>query len=278
MAEWENLGTSTQTDWNDLAAATFGWPLQGSPRYMDGETYFANYYTVILLLDEYAPVPDVPSGGPIWQDKPKFWEFATWESGVYTLSAETDFDVDSVLLFSGLPPSKVGFKPEFAREVFIGNDQLYGGLFPDETYDGVHYMMENTFGTIDSTMKIWGRIWEVQDGYIRTLKDPCTPDPTDTPPPTTGLAFELYNDYTELAIYGDITLIDDDWTQVGFGSVENIDPDTTAYGTAEFDEGYGIDDVAAVWISAEWDDYRSMFEETPYYDTDPFQYTIFPSF
>lgn len=277
-AEWANLGTSTQAEWNDLAEVTFGWPLQGSPRYMSGEDFFANYYTVLLTLDEYAPLPDVPSGGPAWQSKPQFYEFAEWVSDVYTLKAKTDFDFDTVLLFSGLPPTTVEFKPEFQREVFIGSD--YVSLSANDEYDGVHYMMEDTFGTITSDQKIWGRVWEVQDGYIRTLKDPCTPDPSDTPPPASETSFEIdiYNDHdadTDVMI---IYAVDASYNYIGTLPVSSIGSYTTETVEMELDEGYNIEDVDNLQWDVTWMDLSMQFGSVSYDQEDPFPLTIIPDF
>jgi len=276
LAEWDNLGSSTQTEWNELAESTFGWPLQGSPRFMDGETFFANYYTVLLTLDPYASVPDAPDAGPTWQTRPKFWEFATWESGVYTLKAETSFDPDTVLLFSGLPPSRTGYKPDFAREVFIGNEQLYSGLYPDDEYDGVHYMMEDTFGPITDAQKIWGRVWEIQDGYIRTLKDPCTPDPGDTPAAEDTLDLVFYNDYDDYAYIVEVTLTADDYTSIGFGYFDTFEPFDTLELTIDLDPPYTREDIADLEIVAYWFDGSEMYITEPYDDSDPFEFTIVP--
>ena len=275
-AEWRNLASATQDEWSDFAALTFGWPLQGSPRYLSGEDFFANFYTVHLLLDEWAPVPDVPLAGPVWQTRPKFWEFATWESGVYTLKAETEFDVDTVLLFSGLPPSRVGFKPDFAREVIIGNEQLYSGLLPDDEFDSVHYMMENTFGTITDAQKIWGRVWEIQDGYIRTLKDPCTPDPTDTPPAEDTLNLEIYNDFNDYAFLILVYALADDYTMIGNAELYNIAPYETDEATIDIEEGYTRDDVEYLEFDVSWFGGDLMFAQEVYDDSDPFEFTIVP--
>jgi hypothetical protein len=243
---------------------------------MDGETFFANYYTVLLTLDEWASVPDVPDAGPTWQTKPKFFEFATWESDVYTLKAETEFEVDTQLLCSGLPPSKTGFKPDFAREVFIGSEELYGGLLPDDQWDSVHYMMENHFGTITPAQKIWGRVWEIQDGYIRTLKDPCTPDPTETPPSTNEIEFEVYNDWDAVLTYNTFDAYDGDFNFLGGITFGSADPYGTMTDTLTLDEGYDINDVDHFDYWAEWDDGESYGDGLAYGQETFYQYTANP--
>ena len=273
-AAWVLLNSNTQSDWNDLAESTFGWPLQGSPRYMDGETYFANYYTVLLAVDPAASVPDVPLSGPTWQDRPKFFEFASWQSGIYTLKAETEFDPDTRLLFSGLPPSKVGFKPDFAREVFIGTELLEFGLSENDQYGSVDAFMESTFGPIDITQKIWGRIWEVQDGYIRTIRDPCTVNPTDAP-----VAGQL-----------DITIFNSEEADMVIMMVDIWDLHGSPIGTADFgelpalteltltdclDEGYTTDDVVNLFIWGEWEGFRYYFAYEDYDDSNPYEHTVY---
>jgi len=277
---WENLGSSTQTEWNELAESTFGWPLQGSPRYMDGETFFANYYTVLLTLDEYADVPDPPEEGPDWQTKPKFFEFAEWEYDIYNLKAETEFEVDTVLLFSGLPPSRSGFKPDFAREVFIGNDVLYGGLYGNDLYDGVHYMMENYFGTITEAQKIWGRIWEVypETGYVRTLKDPCTPDPTDVDAGNT-LVCEIYNDYDDILQSIVINLMDfsDPPQAIGYGDAYDLPYQETATFTITLAYDLTMDQVQFVGNEHYWENGDGYIEDIVFDGNDPFQLSAYPN-
>jgi hypothetical protein len=278
--EWTNLSPSTQTDWEDLAEAEFGWPIVGSPRFMDGETFFANYLTVLRLINPAAAVPSVPAYGPTWQTKPKFFEFAEWISGTYTLKAENNFDTETVLLFSGLPPSTIGFKPDFAREQIVGSDELFDGLYPDDTYDGLNAMMESAFGPIDSTMKIWGRIWEVQDGYIRTLKDPCTPDPGAAPPPATNtFDFNIYNDYWEEVEFGDVYFQVDSSTQIGHIELTGLEAFDTRSGTVTLSEGYDLDDIHEWWTYGQWIDFSTWdYGPDTEFDLEPFDYTIFPDY
>ena len=277
-AAWRTLGSATQTEWSNLADSTFGWPLQGSPRYMDGETFFANFYTVLLTLDEVAPVPDVPSGGPTWQTKPKFWEFATWESDVYTLKAETEFEEDTVLLFSGLPPSLTGFKPEFQREQFIGSAELSSGLSVNEEYPDVHDMMEDTFGTISQSMKIWGRIWEVQEGYIRTLKDPCTPDPGDAPPSTGSLTVVTYNDWDSICEHVLIEIWNFDYEEIGISEFEYNPAFATETTVVELYEEYTTADIYLIIFTGSWEDGEILYEEVEWDESAPYNYTLYPQF
>ena len=277
--EWANLGSSTQAEWSDIAATTFGWPLQGSPRYMNGETFFINYYTVLLTLDEYASVPDPPEEGPDWQTKPKFFEFAQWTDDIYNLKAETEFDTDTQLLFSGLPPSRTGYKPDFAREVFIGNEQLYDGLEINQLYAEVGYMMENAFGTIDPTQKIWGRIWEIypETGYIRTIKDPCTPDPNGEAPTQNTLDFIIYNDYFEDIYYGDFATYNGDYGINGFHEIDYLGAFEQLDFTITLDDEATLEDVAFIVLFVDWDDEESLEEEFDYYGEQPYELTLQPS-
>jgi len=272
-AAWVLLSSETQTEWNDLADSTFGWPLQGSPRYMDGETYFANYYTVLLAVDPAASVPDVPLSGPTWQSKPKFFEFATWENGVYTLKAETDFDADTRLLFSGLPPTKSGFKPDFAREVFIGTESLEFGLTENELYASVDAFMESTFGPIDITQKIWGRVWEIQNGYIRTIRDPCTTNPSEAPP-AGNLELCIYNaravDVADLIV----DIYDDVGTVIGTADFGSLPGESQVCIEDTLDEGYTTDDVAEIYLFGEWIDFEFIDFLESYDDSNPWEFTI----
>ena len=275
-SEWADLDEATQSDWEDFAAATFGWPLQGSPRYMDGETFFANYYTVLRLIDPAAAVPDVPLSGPSWQTKPKFFEFAEWTSGEYTLKAETDFDSGTVLIFSGLPPTTVGFKPDFAGEVIVGNHTFSYGLTANEEWTGLDAMMEAEFGPIDATQKIWGRVWEVQDGYIRTLVDPCTPDPGGEPPAAaTSFEFIIYNNYFEDVDIGEFWFTDTENDIIATIDVSGLAGSSSMSGTCELDEGYDVDDLDIWETQGFWMDVMPWVDG-PYDvdDIDPFEFTL----
>ena len=276
IEEWANLDEATQSDWEDFAAATFGWPLVGSPRYMDGETFFSNYLTVLRLIDPYAMVPDVPYSGPSWQTKPKFFEFAEWVSGEYTLKAETEFDANTVLMFSGLPPTKIGFDPDFALEVIVGNETFYSGLTADEEWTGLDSMMEAAFGPIDATQKIWGRVWEVQDGYIRTLRDPCTPDPGAAPPAVdTSFEFIIYNNYFEDVDYGSFVFFAEGYVQIGEIEVSGLAASDQMTGTCELAEGYDVDDLDIWETSGFWVDFMPWIDG-PYDadEIDPFEWTL----
>ena len=276
-AAWRTLGSATQTEWSNLADSTFGWPLQGSPRYMDGETFFANYYTVLLTLDEYAPLPDVPSGGPAWQTKPKFWEFAEWEDGYYTLQAETEFEPNTVLLFSGLPPTMTEFKPQFQREQFIGNEELTEGLSANEKFYSVDWYMRENYGPISSTQKIWGRIWEVQDGYIRTLKDPCTPDPVSNGP-ATEFSLGLYNNYDQQMYYSYI-VFQSGGEDAGYFEWSDTPAFSTETGTMYLDEGYDTSMIDFILVQPNWYDYAwGYFELSGPFSFEPFEFTLYPNY
>ena len=277
---FEGLAEETQDEWNTWAESNQAWPLQGSPRYVDGQTYFANFYTVEILKDSEAPIPDVPSSLVDWQDRPKFFEIATWESGTYTLKAETEFESGTNLLFSGLPPTKIGFKPEWNLEQIIGNHTFWDGLQPDDTTDVVHSMMAAAFGPIDSSLKIWGRCWETYYGFCRVIKDPCGPDPGAAPPPAaTSFDFEIYNDHGEEVEFGDFYFEVDSSTQIGHIDVTGLGAFETLSGTVNLTEGYDIDDINWWWSEGQWLDFS--FWDTGLvteFTLDPFQYTIFSEF
>ena len=274
--EWEGLSESTQSDWETFAASTFGWPLEGSPRYMNGEDFFANYLTVLRTINPAASVPAVPSAGPIWQDRPKFFEIAQWVGGVYTLKAETAFDENTVLLFSGLPPTATIFKPDFSKEIFIGSHEFTDGLDPDEEWDGINTMMTDAFGTITSDLKVWGRVWEVIDGYIRTIKDPCGPDPGSAPPVTaTSFEYEIVNGYAEDIDFGDFAFFDFDGEQIATIDVSGLAGNGTQSGTADLDEGYDVDDLNYWYSQGFWVDMTPWVTGVEFYDgSGLFEYTI----
>jgi hypothetical protein len=276
QSDWEALSSTTKDDWSTFADANFGWPIVGSPRILDGRETFLNMICVDRLIDPAAAVPSVPASGPSWQTRPKFFEFAEWVSGTYTLKAETSFASGSTLLFSGLPPTKTGFKPDFAREKIIGNNTFHSGLSANATYGDVHAMMTAAFGSIDSTMKIWGRIWEVQDGFIRVIKDPCTPDPTGEAPSTpTAFDYIVHNGYWEDVAYGEIYFYNSTLDVIATIDVTGLAGSGTTSGTADLEEGYDTDDLA------EWDSQGEWNDATPWYtstetvsEIDPFEWTI----
>jgi len=272
---WEGLDELDQEEWNDLAEVTFGWPIEGSPRYLTGAEFFANYLTVLRALDPVAPVPSAPGSGPTWQDRPKFFEFAEWESAEYTLKAETSFDAGTVLLFSGLPPTRANFDPQFAQEVLIGNHEFVGGLAPDDTTNVVHAMMETAFGTITESQKIWGRVWECQDGFIRTLKDPCTNNPTSTPP-VTGFEICVFNDWDSPTMECDFYAEDGDFNSIGSLLFGEVSAYATTCADMEFDPGSSLEDMAYLSVQVEWEDGEFLFEEDIWDDSNPFEYTITP--
>ena len=212
---------------------------------VDGETYFANYYTVELLQDDSAPIPSVPVSLVTWQTRPKFFEIAEWISDVYTLKAETDFDAGTTLLLSGLPPTLVGFKPAFQLEQIIGTHTFTTGLTANDTWNGANSMMAAEFGSIDSSMKIWGRVWEVSDGFCRVIKDPCGPDPNGEPPAVaTSFDWEIYNDSDQDFDIGNVTFYDDTFGQCASFDFGPINAYQTETGNQEMDEGFDVTDLS----------------------------------
>jgi hypothetical protein len=277
QSAWTSLGTSAQEDWESYAAAFVTWPIEGSPRYATGRDSFANFYTVRLLIDPLATIPDAPSEGVTWQTRPKFFPFATWESGFYTLKAETDFEFETQILFSAVPPSKTVFNGEWYGEKIVGSEIFYDGLFPNDEYDGIHDMIESQFGSIDSTQKIWGRVWEVaaDGGSVRVLKDPCTIDPT-TPVPSTGLAITVYNDWDSDAFYCWVTVYNSDYDNIGEIIIEEIPAFEEASEDIVFVEGYGQEDVQDIEFVTQWYDMESGYDYLTYDNSNPYEFSILP--
>jgi len=252
-AEFSALALQTQTAWNEWAEENQAFPIDGSPRYVDGETYFTNYLTVLRLVDPLAAIPDVPEELPDWQTRPKFVEFASWVDDTYTVTAATEMDSGTLILATGLPPTKILFKPEFYGEKFLGVHELDDGLSVDEETDFLHDMMESAFGPIDDTLKIWNRLWEVypDTGFIRTIKDPCTPDPNgDDPPPTNELTIVVENSMEEECEIVELTMYDEYYEVVGYDEIYGI-------------EGYGTDEVVMsldrAWDEGMWELYYSAY-------------------
>ena len=276
---WTSLGLSAQDAWNDYAAAFVTWPIEGSPRYATGRDSFANYFTVQRLIDPLATIPAAPSEGVTWQPRPKFFPFAEWESGFYTLKAETEFAENTTILFSSVPPSKTVFNGEWYGEKIVGSELFDFPLYPNDEYDGIHDMIESQFGSIDSTQKIWGRVWEVatDTGSIRVLKDPCTIDPT-TPVPGAGLTMTIYNDYYDDAAYTFVGAYDDAYEEIGVVYIEDIPPFEEASGDIEFLEGYDASDIASLEFSTVWFDMSTGWADAAYDESNPFEFTVQPDF
>ena len=247
---------------------------------MSGEDFFANYLTVLRTINPAASVPAVPSAGPVWQDRPKFFEIAQWIDGVYTLKAETAFDANTVLLFSGLPPTATIFKPDFAKEVFIGSHEFTDGLDPDDEWDGIDTMMTDAFGAITSDLKVWGRVWEVIDGFIRTIKDPCGPDPGTGPPPVadpTNFDYIIYNDTGQQIEWADFWFNSLDVYQCANIYFEYLPDGESISGNAEITDGEKRSDLVdgTFDLNGELADWTPI---GPHFDTinnpEPFEYTI----
>lgn len=274
-AAFAALSTNVQESWNEWAEENFCWPIQGSPRFTTGEIYFANAYTVLEIFSGATPSPTVPVEGPDWQDKPKFFEFAAWESGTYTIKAETDFAEGTELIFSGLPPSKTVFNGEWFGEKIIGSDSLEFGLYENEEYSGVHAMMETAFQTISTTDKIWNRIWEKypESGFIRTLKDPCVPDPTDAPP-AVGLTVCIYNARDVAVEYLIIDLTDENFEIIGSAEFGFIAAESEECIEDVLHEGYTTDDISELLLVGEWQDFEPI-DALEFYDgSNPWEYTV----
>ena len=276
---WATLSPGEQEAWDDYAAAFVTWPIEGSPRYATGLDSFANYFTVLRLIDPLATIPDAPLDGVTWQPQPKFFQFADWEDDVYTLKAETDFEENTTILFSSVPPSKTIFNGEWYGEKIVGSHLFEYGLYENDWFDGLHFMIEDQFGTIDPTMKIWTRCWEVQTdtGNIRVLKDPCTVDPTTTPP-AEDLVARIYNDYFEEVSFGTVDALNIDGEFIGAANISTMAAFETFDSGFIFDEPYGIDDVTDMILLFEWSDGSGMYEEVPFDGSNPWEYTVAPQY
>ena len=276
-ATWSSISPGEQEAWEDYAAAEVTWPIEGSPRYATGEDSFANYYTVQLLIDPLAIIPDAPTEGVTWQPRPKFFPFAEWESSFYTLKAETDFAENTTILFSSVPPSATVFDGEWFGEKIVGSELFEFGLFADEEFDGIHDMIEAQFGSIDNTQKIWGRCWEVQTdtGNIRVLKDPCTIDPT-TPVPTTGLGLLITNGYFEATEWTDIYALNDLYEVIGETTILEIPEFESDTGTITLEDGYTLDDIDSLEFDTSWLDGESNYQYEMFDGSNPFEFTVEP--
>ncbi len=261
------LDESTRDEWETAADTLSAWPIQGSPRYTTAQVFFQNYYTVLLLLDAGAAVPAAPPSGPLWQTLPQWFEFAEWISDRYTLKAETEFEADTHLLFSGLPPSPSVFNGEWFGEKIVGDEIFYSGLYPDDEWDGIHDMIENTYGTINNTMKIWGRVWEVypNTGFVRVLKDPCTTDPNGAAV-SNQLFFTVYNDHDSnlsAAIFN-IMSPPPEIDTIGAHDTYDIPYQDTRTFTLTLDEPHTTAEIGSIAIEFYWDDGQDYFADDPW--------------
>jgi len=273
-AAFAALASSTQDDWNDWAESNVAWPIQGSPRYVDGETYFANMYIVEELFSGSTPSPSVPTELPTWQSRPKFFEFATWESGTYTVTAETDFEYGTELIFSGVPPSKTVFDGNWYGEKIIGADTLYSGLAENDQYSGIDSMMTSTFGAISTSDKVWGRVWEKypSTGFVRVIKDPCTPNPTDAPA-TNTLDVELTNGRTPEIEQCTVTALTVTYSDIGSTVFYDLGGGQTGYQTITLSTGYDRDDIEFMKIETYWNDYQYDLYGTSWDGSNPWEWT-----
>ena len=277
---WDGLDSLARESWETAADTLSAWPIQGSPRNTTAQLFFENYYTVLLLLDAGAAVPAAPPSGPLWQTLPQWFEFAEWISDRYTLKAETEFEEGTQILFSGLPPSPSVFNGEWFGEQIIGNNTFTDGLEPDELWDGIHDMIETTFGPINDTMKIWGRVWEVYPatGFIRVLKDPCTPDPPEAVGNTLNVI--LYNDYNEVLDSALFNILDNSEPfpeAIGFGEFEGLIFLETDEITITLYEGYTTDDIQNIHYTIDWADGFHDEQEIVWDGNDPLEISSNPS-
>jgi len=139
-------------------------------------------------------------------------------------------------------------------------------------------MIETEYGPINDTMKIWGRVWEVYPGtgFIRVLKDPCTPDPVAEIPYTTA-PFGIYNDYDEDIYQAYVIGMADGDTAI----------DLTWYGTPAYEtetgflvweDGYDSSMITEMIIFVQWDDGEfGAFYDYPPYSWNPYNYTVYPN-
>ena len=277
VAAFKALSSADQEDWNSWAEENFCWPIQGSPRFLTGELYFANAYTVLEIFSGGTPAPTVPIELPSWQEKPKFFEFADWIFDTYTLTAETDFTEETELIFSGLPPAKTVWNGNWFGEEMIGADTLYTGLMINDEYTQLHTMFENAFGTIDPTQKIWGRVWEKypNTGFIRLLKDPCTPDPTEAAAAVT-LNVDVENGYNSQVENSYIDLYAADFEVIGESNILYIDYGYTLSYGIDLTEGHTLDDIEWVAVQIYWADGSSWIENLDYYGEQPWQRVLYP--
>jgi hypothetical protein len=252
---WAELSPGEREAWDDYAAAFVTWPIEGSPRYASGRDSFANFYTVRLLLDPLATIPEPPLDGVTWQPRPKFFPFAEWELGMYTLKAETEFAENTNLMFSSVPPSPTVFNGQWFGEKIVGSELFYAGLFPNEDYSGLHDMIEAQFGSIDNSLKIWGRVWEVAEdgGSIRVLKDPCTVDPvTETEDAT--VYFTISNQAMMDAVSSSVEIYYLGGTQTDSVDIGTINAGAEGNGSITMGHAATLVDLDAVIWAIEWTD------------------------
>ncbi len=276
-AAFAALPTLAREAWESWAENHFCWPIQGSPRFTNGETYFANSFTVQEIFTGATPSPTVPTEMPDWQDKPKFNQFAEWIDDEYTLITETDFDLDTELIFSGLPPSKTVFNGEWYGEKMIGNDTLTFGLLEDEEYTGLNSLIVDEFGPISTTDKIWNRVWEKYPatGFIRQLKDPCTPDPLRDADETTFQVI-VTNDFNDI-IYGSyIDLYTANYGIIGEWYIDALWYESTLEHTYNLPEGFTRDDIEWVALQIYWSLGRTWIENIPYEGAEPWTRLLYP--
>ena len=275
IADWQALSAAERQAWMDWAAQETTWPLNGGPQRTNGFNAFSNFYTVLLLLDPAAIPPTPPTGYPVWTTRKLFFEFAEWSTSTLYLKVQNAIPVDTKLLFLGSPPSATVLNSRSSREKIIGIHEFTSAVAIDTQWTNIDGMFAAEYGATDTSLKYWGRIIELIDGFASYSMDFCTADPSDEPPPSTvSFEFEVYNAYTENCDLLELDILDSSGTLIGFNYDATPDAGQTETGTVELDEGKTLDDVDSTSWTADFSDFTMGMGGDSSPGLEPYEFTI----
>lgn len=175
--QWPLLTIAQRTAWDDFAAGELLWNRSGRPRLVSGEEYFITWNTNNAFYSPLEPFAYDPPTPPIWwPQRPAFEEFMTVESGQITLTAETEFPAGCrIAAYASMPKPGLPRLQEFS-ERYAGTITFAGGLSVGETTTAFSTLYEGQWlaPALDTNENTWLRLYEVERGYLRPLKDPCS--------------------------------------------------------------------------------------------------------
>ena len=176
QARWETLTVDQQDAWDAFADVTQFNDIQGLNSFVDGETYYVAYNTNRRTFNGYLDWIDDPPSLPTWGPRPKFVQFiAKSNDGKIWFTAETAFPGGTRIAAFAKPPSKLAPFLQRVELIWLGTIVLDSGLTAGQQTDAFTSVYRSAFGlaSTDRPQGNWFLLWEIQEGYMRTLKDPC---------------------------------------------------------------------------------------------------------
>lgn len=182
---WEELTDDEKATWEARALVTELFDTFGSPRYVNGFIFQSHFNTNRTMYDPSVDFQRTAPDAPTWGAVPRFWEFGIInDEDDIVLEATTNFDTGTVIAAYLNKPNQRPWRYRKAGRRYMGRVVFAGGLLVGDQTSDFNELFQTLNNDVNATIESgwWITLYQVQNGYVRPLPDPCYPPNPSYPP------------------------------------------------------------------------------------------------